>query len=187
MKALLSTLILLVSLSTSGTVAAQGTLWESLAAGNHVLLLRHALAPGVGDPPGFQRDDCETQRNLSAEGRQQAQAIGERLRARGLQRLAVYSSHWCRAWDSAVALGLDTPQRHEGLDSFFQQRGRRDAILNALHKLLRDLHGGQSVVLVTHQVNITAMTGLTVSSGEGLVARIEPDGSLTVLGRLAGD
>jgi phosphohistidine phosphatase SixA len=187
MKALLTALILVVGLSTGAAAAAGDSLWEALAAGNHVLLLRHALAPGVGDPPGFQRDDCATQRNLSAEGRQQAQALGERLRARGLQHLAVHASHWCRAWDTAVALGLDTPQRHDGLDSFFQQRARRDAILDALRDLLRDLHGGPGAVLVTHQVNITAMTGLTVGSGEGVVARIAPDGSLTVLGRLAGD
>lgn len=77
---------------------------RGLTRGEHVLLLRHALAPGTGDPPGFRIDNCSTQRNLDERGRAQARAIGAWLRSRGVTAMAVYSSQWCRCPETARLL-----------------------------------------------------------------------------------
>lgn len=116
----------------SGGVARQGVAseagWAALEEGGQVILMRHALAPGIGDPAAFERGDCATQRNLSDEGRAQAVAIGEALRQRGVRVDAVYSSHWCRVRETAelMALGEVTPVAW--LDSFFSaaERHARD-------------------------------------------------------------
>jgi hypothetical protein len=96
-----------------------------------VLILRHALTdPGVGDPPGYQLGRCETQRNLSREGRDQARAFGRRLAGLGLQPTAWRSSRWCRCLDTAaeIAAGVGVPapavQAWPALDSFFDARER---------------------------------------------------------------
>ena len=103
MKSLI-TLLALMLLGTS--TFAEGDSFQALRDGDHVLLLRHAIAPGFGDPAGIELDDCATQRNLSEEGRQQARAIGGRLRAEGLGDAAVYTSEWCRGRDTAEVEAL---------------------------------------------------------------------------------
>ena len=112
MNRLLVFLCLLLPLSAAAqTQPDEAALWAALRAGGHVALIRHALAPGTGDPAGFRVDDCATQRNLSPTGRAQARAIGERFRANGIDTAAVLSSQWCRCLDTAreLALGEITP------------------------------------------------------------------------------
>src|SRR5687768_8648793 len=75
---------------------ASESMWTALRSKKAIALLRHAEAPGIGEPPGFTLGDCSTQRNLSPEGRAQAVATGERFRANGIAAAAVYSSQWCR-------------------------------------------------------------------------------------------
>ncbi len=177
-------LLMVLLLLGASVVKADAQVFDALREGGHVVLLRHALAPGIGDPAGFSLDDCSTQRNLSAEGRAQAKALGEWFRAEGFAGMPVYTSQWCRAWDTAQGLGLGEPVHHPGLDTFFHDRGRRDAILADLNGLLEDLRVGSSAVLVTHQVNITALAGGGVGSGEGVVLRLADGGEVVVIGRL---
>src|SRR5512137_714544 len=102
-----------------------GDLLAALRQGGHALLIRHAQTePGVGDPPGLRLDDCRTQRNLSTAGREQARAIGEALRARGIPVAEVRSSQWCRCLDTArLAFAGHAPVRAwPALDSFFDDR-----------------------------------------------------------------
>src|SRR5512134_1262540 len=108
-----SMLMLTVVLAPMLALAAEDTkrVWQALRAGGHIALLRHAAAPGVGDPPGFRLEDCGTQRNLSAEGRAQARRIGEALRRRGVEVDAVYSSEWCRCLQTAELIGGNRPIR----------------------------------------------------------------------------
>ncbi|WP_114377602.1 histidine phosphatase family protein [Elioraea thermophila] len=141
-----------------------------LRAGRAALLMRHALAPGTGDPPGFRLDDCATQRNLSERGRAQARAWGEALRTMGLERATVLSSAWCRCRETAELLGLGPVAHHPALDSFFADRAREAERTAALRSLLRDWRGG-ALVLVTHQVNITALTRLVPAQGGAVVVR----------------
>ncbi|MCL7941638.1 histidine phosphatase family protein [Halomonas sp. ATCH28] len=157
--------------------------WRALAQGGHVALVRHALAPGIGDPPGFVLDDCTTQRNLSADGRAQARAIGERFCERGITVAAVHASRWCRALETAELLGLGEVIPTPALDSFFRDRGEADGRTRAARALIRDWGGEGALVLVTHQVNITALVGGGVGSGEIVVARPGAEG-LDVVGRI---
>ncbi len=169
----------------AANASAQVDVFDALRDDGHVLLLRHAIAPGFGDPDEFDINDCATQRNLSAQGRQQARAIGDQLRAEGLGDIAVYTSYWCRGRDTANAMNLTQPQPHPGLNSFFQDRGQRDAIINALRDLLKTLANEPPAVLVTHQVNIRAVTGQGVRSGGGVVVKLDAQGATQVVGRFS--
>ena len=163
----------------------EAALVAALKGGDHVLLLRHALAPGTGDPANFDVADCATQRNLSDEGRRQARAIGAWLRGRGVAVDVVHSSPWCRCLDTARLMSMGPVEAHPGLASFFGAKGDEAEVMAALRELLRAADGGDApLILVTHQVVVTAATGAFVSSGEGIVARIEADGSVTPLGSL---
>ena len=128
MRRLLVCLFLLLPLSAAAqTQTDEAGLWAALRDGGHVALIRHGLAPGTGDPPGFRVDDCRTQRNLSPAGRAQARAIGERFRANGIDTAAVFSSQWCRCLETARLLGLGEVQALPGLNSFFGRPQQRDA------------------------------------------------------------
>ena len=145
-----------------------------------VIALRHALAPGVGDPSGFVLEDCATQRNLDARGRNQASAIGDTLRQAGLGDAAVYSSRWCRCLETARLLALGPVTPLPTLDSFFGKPSEREARTLSLRGFLAEAGtDGPPVVLVTHQVNISALIGRGTRSGEGVVLDRGPGGTLT--------
>jgi len=157
-----------------------------LARPGHVLLLRHAIAPGVGDPVSMRLGDCASQRNLDAAGRAQAAALGAALRKAGVATARVYSSQWCRALETARLLDFDAPiERAEALNSFFGERSRGASATQALRAWLAAMPRGEpAAILVTHQVNVTALTGIVPASGEGVVLRLLPGGDFAVAGRL---
>lgn len=181
MHALLAWLALLVLLWVSPTHAGDAVLAHLHEPGT-VLLLRHALAPGTGDPPGFTLDDCSTQRNLSSAGREQAMALGDRLRASGISEARVFSSRWCRCLETAELLEVGEVQPDPALDSFFQRRAEGPGRTAAAQERIRSLAPGPPVVMVTHQVNISALTGQFTASGAGVVIRMVPEGEPEVLG-----
>ena len=136
----------------------------------YVLLIRHALAPGFGDPQNFDLNDCSTQRNLDGEGREQAFRIGEKIKAARIKFSKIYSSQWCRCLETAENMNLGEITVEPGLNSFFQGIVPKDKTLDRLRKRLESVEAKQELVLmITHQVTITAVTGITVSSG-GAVA-----------------
>ena len=150
-----------------------------------VVLYRHAEAPGTGDPPNFRLGDCRTQRNLSEQGRAQARQLGERLRARGVPVGAVWSSQWCRTRETADLAFPAQRQDEPAFNSFFGEGTPQAEQQTALarSRLVR-WRGPGVLVVVTHQVNITALTGVFPASGEGVVLR--PEGAeLRVVGRVA--
>ncbi|TVP76524.1 histidine phosphatase family protein [Thioalkalivibrio sp.] len=149
-----------------------------------ILLLRHALAPGTGDPPGFSVEDCSTQRNLSDAGREQARALGERLRAAGIEEARVFSSHWCRCLETAQLLDLGPVYPEPAFDSFFQRRQEGDARTRAAREFLSRLPPGPPVVVVTHQFNIRALTGESTASAGGWLVRVSPQGEVESAGPL---
>lgn len=155
------------------------TIGQRLAAGGYVLLMRHAEAPGIGDPPGFRLDDCSTQRNLSAAGREQARAVGRWLRGQGVRQARVLSSPWCRCLDTARLLAYGSVEVEESLGSFFgraEQGQDRTSALQSLVARLRPLPDGPVPLLVTHQVNISAYAGGGVSSAELVLVRADRAG-----------
>jgi broad specificity phosphatase PhoE len=147
-----------------------------------VVVLRHALAPGTSDPAGFRLGDCTTQRNLDDRGRAQARAIGDRLRVDGFAGAGVFTSEWCRCRETAELLGLGPVRPLPALNSFFgrpDERASRDRALRAF--LARLPADGPPVVLVTHMVNILALTGRGTASGGGLVLRLDGRGGFDVV------
>ena len=164
-----------------GPAAADPALWQALRSGEAVALIRHAEAPGTGDPPGFRLEACATQRNLSPAGRAQAARLGQQFRANGIANAEIRSSQWCRCRDTAAALGLGPVRDAPALNSFFGRSEAAAAETRALRQLVAGLPAGQPAVLVTHQVNITALTGIYPASGEVIVMARQGYG---VLGRL---
>jgi len=184
MNRLRQVLIVLAMLLTQPAMADDSALWAALRSGDGIALMRHAQAPGTGDPAGFRLGDCATQRNLSAQGRRQARDIGELFRKNGVATANVYSSQWCRCLDTASGLALGPVMPQPALNSFFDDAGRDPEQTEALRQLIRQRPPGTPMVMVTHQVNITALTNVYPGSGEIIVVR--PDqGRLTVLGRIS--
>ena len=131
-----------------------------------VLFMRHASAPGFGDPDDFYVNDCSTQRNLDETGRAQARSIGAKLAVADIKFSAIYSSYWCRCFETAQLLGLGTVIPFDGLNSFFQNHAPRDATLTKLRQKLESLSpSAPASLMVTHAVTIRAITGLSVASG----------------------
>jgi len=159
-------------------------LWDALSSGSHVALLRHALAPGTGDPPEFQLGKCKTQRNLSDEGRDQARKIGDLFRENGINEAAIFSSQWCRCLETAKLLNLGSVEELVILNSFFQQYEHRDLQTRMLLEWLQDQDFELPIVLVTHQVNITALTGIYPDSGELVIIHRSNTGNVKVIGTI---
>ena len=157
--------------------------WDALKNGTAFVIMRHALAPGTGDPDNFNVAECSTQRNLSDQGRQQARKTGDLFRSNGIADAEVWSSAWCRCRDTARLLGLGIMQTLEPLNSFFRRQGRRDAQTTALKNWLQARTGEKPLVLVTHQVNISALTGVFPQSGELIFVQMGADNSLQVIDR----
>jgi len=164
---------------------ADENLWTALRKGTHVAMMRHALAPGTGDPANFTLQDCSTQRNLDDTGRRQAAAIGTRFRSNGIAKPRIYSSQWCRCLETAELLNLGDVTLLPALNSFFRDREKGPSQTAEIKKFLSQKDDGASIVLVTHQVNITALTNVFPASGEIVVVRIAPDGTVEVAGRIA--
>jgi len=130
MKTALNSLLLLVIwLAASGFTASaadSNQFWPALQSGVQIVLLRHALAPGTGDPAGFNFNDCAPQRNLSATGREQARKIGELFRGNGIDSARVCSSQWCRCLETARLLELGPVTELPIINSFFQSFHRKE-------------------------------------------------------------
>lgn len=167
--------------------ADEAKLWQALRTGGHIVLIRHALAPGIGDPENFEVGNCSTQRNLSDEGRDQARRIGDRFRANGIDRAAVFNSQWCRCRETAKLLGLGETTDLPVLNSFYQHAGQRGPQTRGLSQWLADHALERPLVLVTHQVNISAFTGTYASSGEMVIVRREAGGDVVVVGTIETD
>jgi phosphohistidine phosphatase SixA len=168
----------LLAACTASQARADDGAWAALRDRAAVLIIRHAQTePGIGDPPGFRLDDCGTQRNLSEAGRAQAAAIGRQLTDRGVKVSRVESSRWCRCIDTARLAfpGLEV-RPVDALNSFFGERNAEPSQTDALRSRISQWRGPGVLVLVTHQVNISALTGRFVGPGEGLVLQPEAAG-----------
>ena len=135
----------------------------------NVIFMRHALAPGIGDPNNFKIGDCSTQRNLNQVGITQAVLIGKQLKENSIQFDKVYSSYWCRCYQTASLLDIGLVHKFSGLNSIFQNFVPRKETLKKLEQKLFELPSSSLVIFVTHQVNIQAITKKNVISG-GMVA-----------------
>jgi phosphohistidine phosphatase SixA len=169
-------------------IAAGNELLDRLKNGGHVLMIRHAHAPGTGDPNDFKIGDCTTQRNLDEQGKAQAREIGNWLRAGGIMSAKVYSSQWCRSLETAQLIDLGRVTELPALNSFFSNPEASESTLTALRAFLaQQPRDGELILLVTHYVNISGIAGIGVLSGEGVVLELAGDGGYKVLGLLKFD
>ena len=182
---LIVSLALLYAIPISAVAVDRSDVIDRLNAGGHILMIRHALAPGNGDPPNFKIGDCATQRNLDDTGRDQARSIGLWLREKGVTSARVYSSQWCRCLETARLLNLGPVQELAALNSFYERTQDRGHNLKALNDFISQQPvKGELIILVTHFVTIAGIAGTGVSSGEGLLLALHEDAPYTVVGRL---
>ena len=163
---LLTCTILMILLVTTEVIARSEieTVRKRISA--NVIFLRHALAPGVGDPINFSKEDCSTQRNLNDEGRSQARLIGDYLKKSNIIFSEILTSEWCRCIDTAKELDLGQWETFSGLNSFFQGHEKKYHVMDKLWKKIDSLNYSDFVLFVTHQVVITEITGEVPRSGE---------------------
>jgi len=180
----MKTFILLLVLLLPATGLADDAAWAAWREGKALLLMRHALAPGTGDPAGFVLNDCSTQRNLNSQGQQQALRWGKLLRQQYSGDIQLYSSQWCRCLDTARLMALSPPQPLPLLNSFFAGRGDGDKQTLALVQHFAQAQLSQPTVLVTHQVNFTALTGIFPRSGDAVIVALPLSQPVTVLAQL---
>ncbi|MGD1896146.1 MAG: histidine phosphatase family protein [Phormidesmis sp.] len=162
-------------------------IWAKLAQAEnetYVVLMRHAIAPGTGDPANFQLDDCSTQRNLSEEGRQQAIEIGETFRRRNIPVTQVLSSQWCRCLETAELMDLTPVDPFPPLNSFFRDRSTADTQAAQVKDYIAANQDSPGVIImVTHQVNVTGLSDVFPSSGSAVVVELNGD-QLDILGQI---
>ena len=154
---------------------------ELLKKPDHVLLMRHAIAPGIGDPAGYKLQDCRTQRNLDTTGRAQAQKTGQWMKSQGLSDAIVFTSAWCRCKETAENLAFSMPVLEPSLNSFFDDmRQGPQSNLNLQKFIVNQLKikGEKALILVTHHVNIAAFTGENIGSGDMVLAKVNSAGKI---------
>lgn len=158
---------------------AQSDLASKLNDGNHVLLMRHADAPGYGDPKNYQISQCSTQRNLGDLGRKQAKNTGDWLSSQGIEQAKVYSSPWCRCLDTAALLNKGAVKKEAALGSFFDDMSQAKRQTDELVKLIaveRKQNPNMPIIMVTHHVNIQSYVGMVVNSGDMVLVKVDPTG-----------
>ena len=176
MKKILCSLVCLF-LFINSAVAAE--LAEQLVSSRYVLIMRHARAPGIGDPEGFSLNDCATQRNLSDEGREQAKKVGQWLHQQGIQSALVISSPWCRTKETAALLDFGPVQVDSALASFFDDPAGADSANAKLEQLISSTLAQKprrALILVTHEVNIERWIGVSVAAAEMALVHIDTHG-----------
>ena len=169
LKSLSITLTLLVVLAPISKAEPASSLMSAISHLNaDIVFMRHALAPGFGDPDRFELGDCSTQRNLDTNGRNQAQLIGRELLTSGIHFSEILSSEWCRCRETASLLNIGKWRVFSGLNSFFQDYADREETLNNLNSKLAQMEDGVTL-MISHQIVIRAITGSTTQSGELVV------------------
>jgi phosphohistidine phosphatase SixA len=158
---------------------AVASLANDLQDGHHVLLMRHADAPGYGDPAGYVISQCATQRNLGDYGKKQTRAIGAWLSNQGIQKAEVFSSPWCRCLETASLLNKGPVKIELSLGSFFDDMSLEKNQTKALEIFIKNELAKQSktpLILVTHHVNIQAYTGKVVGVGDMVLVKVNKNG-----------
>ena len=146
--------------------------WKPALEGNKIILIRHSLAPGGGDPAGFKINDCKTQRNLNQNGISQSKKIGKLFKRNKVPIDQVLSSQWCRCKDTAK-YAFGAYKEFTALNSTFQTPYNKNEAkqLKELYSFIKNWNGkGKNLVLVTHYSIITAVTNAVPSSGEIVIA-----------------
>jgi phosphohistidine phosphatase SixA len=186
MRPVLATLL---ALSCAPVSAADdpAALWALLKDGGRVALVRHAkTSGGAGDPSGFKLEDCATQRNLVAEGREDAKELGNRFRTHGIRVGKVLSSEWCRCRDTAALMDVGKAEIAPTFNNAFTYSNRVDQLTAGARAIVSAWRGPGTLVVHTHGANLRPLTG--IDPGEGGIVVVTPDaasaGGFRVEGRI---
>lgn len=174
LRFILLNLLLLLSLSINVQAEDKMTAQiQAMQSSGHVLMIRHALAPGFGDPSDIKIGDCRTQRNLNHVGREQASNIGKWLSKQNIMPSVIYTSQWCRCKETAKLLNLGIVEELPALNSFYQMPENRESSLKDLRAFLSKQNTSDKlIIMVTHSVTISAISGQSVASGDGVLLKL---------------
>ncbi len=111
----------ILSLILTTSAFSQDELILNLQSGGNIIFIRHALAPGTGDPENIDLNDCETQRNLNDKGIEQSKLIGDFFKNNNIPIDQVLSSEWCRCKDTA-RYAFDKFNTFKALNSFYDEK-----------------------------------------------------------------
>ena len=164
-------IIIFISLTTSIKADLNKNLINNLEDGGKLIFIRHAYAPGNGDPDNFNLDDCSTQRNLNYQGRKQAKYIGEFFRKNKIKIDKVLSSEWCRCKETAKIAFKDF-STNNFLNSFYssQYARNKDLQIKLLNEYVKKFKSDKNLILITHYVLISEVLDYGPSSGEIVVS-----------------
>jgi phosphohistidine phosphatase SixA len=168
-------LVMMLCLSTTALANLAGPMTD----GQHILLMRHADAPGFSDPAGHRLDQCSTQRNLGEFGKKQAERTGQWLSQQGIESAKVFSSPWCRCIDTATLLQKGPVTIDPALGSFFENMSQANQKTEALRQLVQKSlkqFPNTPIIMLSHHVNIEAFTGVVLGSGDMVLVKIGPNG-----------
>ena len=171
MKFLRFFLIIFISLTSSVKADLNKKLFKQLEDGGKLIFIRHAYAPGSGDPNNFNLNDCSTQRNLNVDGRKQAKNIGEFFRENKIKIYRVLSSEWCRCKETADIAFKDF-STNSFLNSFYSSKyaKNKDKQVKALNNYVKKFKSDKNLIFVTHYVLISEVLNYSPSSGEIVVS-----------------
>ena len=171
MKFLKFILILFISLTTLVKADSKKNIIENLKEGGKLIFIRHAYAPGGGDPENFNIYDCSTQRNLSESGRIQSRKIGNFFTENKIKIEKVYSSEWCRCKETA-SLAFENFKTKSFLNSFFSSKfaQNKNSQMSDFQKFLLDWDEKTNLIFVTHYVVISEILDYPSSSGEIVIS-----------------
>jgi phosphohistidine phosphatase SixA len=173
---MMAMLVIMLCLSNAAFANLAGPMTD----GQHILLMRHADAPGFSDPSGYRLDQCSTQRNLGEFGKKQAERTGQWLSQQGIESAKVFSSPWCRCVDTATLLNKGPVAIDKSLGSFFESMGQANQQTEALRQLVQKSlkqFPKAPIIMVSHHVNIQAFTGVALGSGDMILVKIGPNGN----------
>ena len=181
MKFLRFFIIIFISLTTPIKADLYKNLINQLEDGGKLIFIRHAYAPGNGDPAGFNLNDCSTQRNLSDDGRKQAQRIGEFFNKNKIEIDKVLSSEWCRCKETAK-IAFKNYSTNSFLNSFYSSKfsKNKDKQVKAFNYYIKNLESKKNLIFVTHYVFISEVLNYGPSSGEIVVS----DKNLNIIGSI---
>ena len=171
MKFLKFFIIIFISLTTSIKADLNKNLVNELKKGGKLIFIRHAYAPGGGDPNNFNLNDCSTQRNLNDVGRKQAEQIGNFFKENKIKIDKVLSSEWCRCKETAKIAFKDF-STNSFLNSFYNPKyaKNRSKQIKALKDYIKKYQSNKNLILVTHYVLISDVFNYASSSGEIVIS-----------------
>ena len=167
MKFIKFLLILFISINSPIKAESNQSLINELKKGGKLIFIRHAYAPGGGDPDNFDINDCNTQRNLNNSGKKQAKNIGNFFKDNNIKIENIYSSEWCRCKETAK-YAFNNYETKSFLNSFFSQKfaHNKDKQVKELKDYIINWEGKKNLILVTHYVVISEILNVSTSSGE---------------------